>query len=1285
MAEGRVRRVMPNGVIVTAAGMDLGGSSTCQGDPGQAVLPVRAIQARLPNVWDVAMGPDGTLYITSTGCNRVYKVTSDGWLDAFAGGGSGTPVEGQSGYAGDGVQATATGVWSPVGVAVARDGSVYIGQNPNAGIAHRVRRVGTDGVISTVLGVDGVPIVQGNNGPASKARVSQPQHLTFDAAGRLYLPDYDQTDTAGSPSIRRIEPPFPGFAVGTVFVASQDGSEIYAFDEKGRLIETIDRLRSKTKLTFTYSDAGLATIADAYTNVTTIVRDSQGKATAIQGPFGDMTSLQVDAAGWLTRIQDAAGNAHVLTPKPDGLGLLASYKTPNQDTFTYAYDPSTGRLLSDTEPASAGGVKTLVRTGAPTDDGWSVSLTTLLGRATSGAVARNDDGDIIRTATDPAGLRTTRTRDLGFEQTTADPTGMLTVVQPTGDDKLGFAATFEASLRITSPGGRDFKRTHTRVSTTQANADPTKPPILTTRNDTITETLLGPSLSRLTTVAWSHNAPASWDASLLGKLTTTTPELRALEEAIDADGRLVGVRLGSLHPLKVGYDSRGRVQTLKQGPGGAADRQTSFGYHPTTGRLATLTDAAARVTSFDLYDAAGRLTQMTLPGSRIVGFGYDANGNLTSLTPPGQPAHIFRYTAVDNESEYEPPALAGIPDPRTIYSYNVDRQLELVTRPDGTSVDPLYESASGRLDTITLRRNAVVEGVFDYVYEPIDAQGKGGRLSSIAGPEAETLSFAYDGVLPLSSTWGGVVIGSVSRTFRDDFRVATDTVAAGSTTSTVTYAYDKDGLVTAASVNGGPAYTIVRSSSHGLITGTTLASSSPVTTTETSNAFGDLAEETASFASAERYKNEYMLRDAVGRIQQKRETLLGQVTTYDYTYTPAGQLDTVKANSVLVRDYDYDGNGNRTHVNGLLLGSHDAQDRLLAYNGTTYAYTAAGDLATKTQGAQVTSYTYDAIGNLRQVTLPGGPSIEYVIDGQSRRVGKKVNGVLRQGFLYADQLRIAAELTYNASGVLIDTTRFVYGSKANVPDTVVKSGVTYRILSDHLGSPRLVVNAADSNPVTAVVQRIDYDEFGNVTQDTNPGFQPFGFAGGVYDQDTKLERFGARDYDAAVGRWTTKDPIGFAGGDANLFGYVVGDPVNRLDLTGTEGYVDRALDNFMATNTSLYGFLAPTGLGFILGAGPTFATELGSATFFQWYAAGFGSMTMGSATFTGLETGLIVGATHLVAAAFVGLAYEAGVVAGSLISALPLGCGPTVGDVVGGSLFDAYAAVQRSLDMTYHQ
>ena len=249
----------------------------------------------------------------------------------------------------------------------------------------------------------------------------------------------------------------------------------------------------------------------------------------------------------------------------------------------------------------------------------------------------------------------------------------------------------------------------------------------------------------------------------------------------------------------------------------------------------------------------------------------------------------------------------------------------------------------------------------------------------------------------------------------------------------------------------------------------------------------------------------------------------------------------MKHDGIVVRSYSYDDNGNRLSVGGTT-ATYDDQDRIVTYGSTSYVHDAAGDLTSKTDGSGTTDYTYDELGNLSYVALPGGTTISYPIDGQNRRIGKRVNGTLVKGWLYQDPLEPVAEL--DGSGAVV--SRFVYGSKANVPDYMVKSGTTYRILSDHLGSVRLVINTSTG----AVAQRIDYDEFGNVTGDTNPGFQPFGFAGGLYDADTGLTRFGARDYDPVVGRWTTKDPIRFNGGDTNLYGYVLSDPVNLIDPLG---------------------------------------------------------------------------------------------------------------------------------------
>jgi RHS repeat-associated protein len=76
-----------------------------------------------------------------------------------------------------------------------------------------------------------------------------------------------------------------------------------------------------------------------------------------------------------------------------------------------------------------------------------------------------------------------------------------------------------------------------------------------------------------------------------------------------------------------------------------------------------------------------------------------------------------------------------------------------------------------------------------------------------------------------------------------------------------------------------------------------------------------------------------------------------------------------------------------------------------------------------------------------------------------------------------------------------------------------------------------------------------FDEWGVVTNDTNPGFQPFGFAGGLWDGDTGLVRFGARDYDPTTGRWTSKDASRFGGG-LNFYAYAANDPVNLIDSDG---------------------------------------------------------------------------------------------------------------------------------------
>jgi|GEM_PF-1415290 len=288
--------------------------------------------------------------------------------------------------------------------------------------------------------------------------------------------------------------------------------------------------------------------------------------------------------------------------------------------------------------------------------------------------------------------------------------------------------------------------------------------------------------------------------------------------------------------------------------------------------------------------------------------------------------------------------------------------------------------------------------------------------------------------------------------------------------------------------------------------------------------------------------------DKDGEITAKAETVNGHATAWSYGYDKNGRLTSVTRGGATTT-YGYDANGNRITVNGSRVATYNARDQLLTYANNTYTWNADGELAAKTTASGTTHYTWNALGELTDVALPDGTVIHYVYDGMGRRVGKEKNGTLVAGYLYAGG-RVVAKT--DASGEV--TERFVYGTKPNVPSYMIKynadgTSARYRIVSDQVGSMTEVIDATSG----AVVQRIVYDVWGNIESDSRPGFQPFAFAGGLYDADTKLDHFGARDYDPATGRWISRDPIFFAGGDANLYRYVVDNPVSGFDSLGLRG------------------------------------------------------------------------------------------------------------------------------------
>lgn len=1132
----RIRRVDANGVINTVAGT--GVITGPLGDGG----PATQASLYLTDGDRLAVTPDGNLYILDYGHERLRRVSPDGIINtiirvsifddaiALAPDGSlylageksyyyhdssitrirpdgtetvvvqGTPCVDLAGWTtppypeclGDGGPAFNAGFYSVLSMHVDGDGGLYVAdQNHN-----RVRFINHDaGTTTTIAGGDSGAFV--NGGLATNMRFGAISAVTKDAQGNVYFASW--TDD----KVYKIASRMAGFSAGEIFIASTDGLETYVFNANGRHLRTINTLTGTILLSFNYDSAGrLTKITDATGNATTIERDTFGNPTAIVAPFGQRTALTLDANGYLASVTNPAGETHRMAYTADG--LLNEFKDPKGQASTFAYD-SLGRLIMDQD--AVGGSQNLAR--AELANGYEVTRSTGLNRATQYKVENLTTGDERRTITAPDSTQTvTLTKTDGTVQTTA-PDGTVTTLVQGPDPRFSMQTPIPKSLTIAT-GGLTLTAATERTASLSNSNDPLS---LSQQADTVTVN------GRTSTRVYDAATRTTTVNSAAGRVSKTT---------LDAKGRLIKTEIAGLQAIEQAYDAQGHLAAIAQGSG-ADQRALAFAYN-NQGWLKSVTDPLNRSVNYE-YDLAGRVTRQVFPDGRDVLFGYDANGNLTSLTPPGQPSHLFKYTQRDQTQEYDPPGAANTGTVNTLYEYSLDKELIKITRPDGLSLAFTYDNA-GRLSKLT-----TPDGDTGYAYADT------GKLASITVPDGVKLAYSFTGALLTETAWTGEVAGKVGYAYDNDFRAKTISVNGA---NAIAYSFDADSLLSKAGN-----LTLTRSAQNGLLTSTVLGK---LADSLSYNSFGELASYEAKIDGAALFKTDYT-RDKLGRITRKVETLGVTVNTYDYGYDTAGRLIQVSLNGAITSQYAYDDNGNRlsrTQGATVTQGTYDAQDRLLTYGNASYTYTANGELKTKTVGGQTTRYDYDVLGNLRKVTSSGGGVIDYLIDGQNRRIGKKLNNVLVQGFLWQDQLKPIAEL--DGSGNLV--ARFVYATGVNVPDYMVKGGVTYRLVKDHLGSPRYVVNVADGT----VIQQMDYDEFGNVLLDTNPGFQPFGFAGGLYDRDTGLVRFGARDYEAGVGRWTGKDPIGLVS-DFNLYSYAYANPVAYSDLTG--------LDPFNPTDTKV--------------------------------------------------------------------------------------------------------------------
>ncbi|MBN8491307.1 MAG: tandem-95 repeat protein, partial [Burkholderiales bacterium] len=1051
----------------------------------------------------------------------------------------------------------------------------------------------------------------GNVSSRTNARL-QTTSYEYDALNRLIkttLADPDGTGDLSAPVVR------------------------YGYDEVGNLI-TVTNARGFTT-TYEYDELNRRDKSidpDQYTR--TVAFDEVGNLIASKDELNRVTTYAYDGLNRLIRQE---------SPDPDGTGVQQT-QLPSVTTFTYDAAGNLKTMTDARQVTTAYAYDALNRRIATTEDfGGALQRSTSVNFDDVGDISFSVDANNLRTEYKyDAQHRLVETKDALQQSSfnTYDLAGNLIKTVDASGRKTDYV--YDAVGRRTKSvddAGFESNWTYDEVGNLSSMTD---------------------RLQRST--SYSYDA-----LDRLTKVTLPDPDGVAgqqsaptLSYTYDDAGNRVSMTNERGFTTRYAYDKLDRLITTTD----ALEGDTTYEYDPVGNRVA-VTDPLQRTTRF-AYDNLKRLIAVAVPdpaGSQDIGkalvttYDYDPVGNRVKTTDPLGHASTATFDAlrrVVSETDAT--------QKTTSYEYTVKGELKAIVDPGSNRTEYQYDE----LSRVVKQTDALGERSFGY--------DEVGRLTRTVDALGRVTEKHYDELgRNDTETWlsaTGNLVRSIARSFDaegqlrgvsdDDSRYAID--------------YDALGRMTRIDSTGSPGLPAVALAYRYDAAGNTIlvnASINGVADWSTSYAYDELNRVTSigqSGGQATTKGVEYDY-DAAGQIKKLRRYdgsgAAADITT-SFDYDSAGRIKSIvhadASNALASYGYVWDPASRlvgMTSSDGASSYSYDDRNQLTGADYSsqpgnpadqTFAWDANGNplragvtlgSANRVLSDESSTYTYDAEGNrTRKTDKVTGAYTEYSWDHRNRLVAATehdASGALTgsQSYRYDDfGLKVAASDDADGAGAQAAKTTFYVHDRDDVAMVIDSAGAVAELflhgpgtdqvlaeqrgaelrwsLADHQGSVRDVANAAGE-----VIDHVVYDSFGRISSQTQADAAPrFGYTGRELDRGTGLMDYRARWYDPVLGRFASRDPIGFSAGDANLYRYVGNRPLDHADPSGLESTATGAAKTAIDFAEFLWDTTSEAAVSITTAASMTLVLVGGGLVDFGWGvkdAVVFGSKVAASA------------------------------------------------------------------------